>query len=236
VPNAVEVAISVDGARLAGVLETPDACSGIVLFAHGSGSGRHSPRNRQVAGALQSAGIGTLLLDLLTAEEDEEDRYTARIRFDVGLLARRLAGATEWVLAQDDGRGMPIGYFGASTGAAAALIAAADLEERVAAVVSRGGRADLAGAALERVTAPALLVVGERDGEVLDLNREAYARMHCTRELVVVPCATHLFEEPGALEQVSALATEWFLRHLLVDTAYRPADDRDNRHPAAARR
>jgi putative phosphoribosyl transferase len=229
--------IEIDARRitLRGTLEVPDAAAGLVLFAHGSGSSRHSPRNRQVAAAIQGAGIGTLLFDLLTPEEEAEDRYTGHLRFDVRLLAQRLVEATEWVAAHDVAGQPPLGYFGASTGAAAALIAAAVLEDRIAAVVSRGGRPDLAGPALERVTAPTLLIVGERDEHVLDLNREAYARMRCTRELAIIPRATHLFEEPGALERVADLAVDWFRRHLAVATPMKGVDREDStQRPAPA--
>jgi putative phosphoribosyl transferase len=196
--------------RLEGDLATPSEPSGIVVFAHGSGSGRHSPRNRLVAGALNQGGLGTLLLDLLTADEE---RSRANV-FDIGLLADRLAGATGWLRAQPEARGLPIGYFGASTGAAAALCAAADLGERVAAIVSRGGRPDLAGPCLPSVAAPTLLIVGGRDELVLRLNREARERLRCESDLQVVPGATHLFEEPGALDRVAALATGWFTRRM----------------------
>jgi putative phosphoribosyl transferase len=196
--------------RLEGDLATPAEPSGIVVFAHGSGSGRHSPRNRLVAGVLNQGGLGTLLLDLLTAAEE---RSRANV-FDIGLLADRLAGATGWLQMQPEARGLPVGYFGASTGAAAALCAAAALGERVAAIVSRGGRPDLAGPCLPAVTAPTLLVVGGRDELVLRLNREARERLRCESELEVVPGATHLFEEPGALDRVAALATGWFRRQM----------------------
>jgi predicted alpha/beta-hydrolase family hydrolase len=228
-----EVAIPASGVTLRGTLEIPDDAQGLVLFAHGSGSSRHSPRNRQVAHALQDAALATLLFDLLTVDEETIDHRTGHLRFNVGLLAQRLVEASQWVFKQRDTRGLPLGYFGASTGAAAALIAAAALEDQVGAVVSRGGRPDLAGQALEHVSAPTLLIVGERDEHVLDLNREAYARMHCTRELVVVPHATHLFEEPGALEKVAGLAIDWYRRYL-VPSAH-PGENREDstRRPAA---
>jgi pimeloyl-ACP methyl ester carboxylesterase len=209
-----EVEIDARTARLLGTMEVPDGGSGLVLFAHGSGSSRHSPRNREVAAAIRDGGIGTLLFDLLTVEEEAEDQYTGHYRFNVELLGERLAEATEWAMRRTDARGMPIGYFGASTGGAAALIAAAQLDDQVGAVVSRGGRPDLAGSALPHVGAPTLLIVGERDEHVLELNREAYSHMRCTRELVTVPGATHLFEEPGTLEDVARLAAEWFRTHL----------------------
>jgi putative phosphoribosyl transferase len=230
-----EVEIDARGATLGGSLDLPESASGLVIFAHGSGSSRHSPRNQQVAAAIRRAGIGTLLFDLLTPAEEAEDRYTGHLRFDIGLLAQRLEAATEWAARNPETRACAIGYFGASTGAAAALIAAARLGERVSAVVSRGGRPDLAGSALPLVTAPTLLIVGERDEHVLELNRQAYAQMRCTRELVIIPRATHLFEEPGTLEQVTELAVEWFHQYLLIDTS-RPANDTDYQHPPAPRR
>ncbi|MFB7512577.1 alpha/beta family hydrolase [Streptomyces sp. NPDC056144] len=204
-----EVRVPSAGAILAGRLALPDEALGIVLFAHGSGSGRHSPRNRSVAAALNRAGLGTLLFDLLT-EQEAADR--ARV-FDTPLLAGRLAGATEWLAGRPERAGLPLGYFGASTGAAAALWAAADAGADVDAVVSRGGRPDLAGERLARVRAPTLLVVGGRDALVLDLNRRAQALLRCENRLTVVEGATHLFEEPGALEEVAELATSWFTGH-----------------------
>ena len=177
---------------------------GVVLFAHGSGSSRHSPRNRFVAETLQAQGIATLLMDLLTASEEEIDQRTALLRFNIRLLARRLALATTWALRQPDLRGLSVGYFGASTGAAAALVAAAQLSDKVAAVVSRGGRPDLAGDALGSVVAPTLLIVGGNDGPVIDLNEQALAKLGCSeKKLIVIPGATHLFEEPGTLEEVA---------------------------------
>ena len=184
------------------------------MFAHGSGSSRHSPRNRQVASELQQASLATLLMDLLTQEEDAVDLRTAELRFDIALLARRLVAAIEWAAADSELKVLPIGCFGASTGAAAALIAAAELPNHVSAVVSRGGRPDLAGAALARVEAPTLLIVGGADPVVLQLNREALGEVRCEKELAIVPGATHLFEEPGALERVSTLARRWFEKHL----------------------
>ncbi|QES18050.1 alpha/beta family hydrolase [Streptomyces venezuelae] len=201
-----DVRIPATGATLSGRLAVPDGATGIVLFAHGSGSSRHSPRNRAVAEALNQAGLGTLLFDLLT-EAEATDR--ARV-FDTPLLAGRLASATDWLAGRPEGGELPLGYFGASTGAAAALWAAADPASGVAAVVSRGGRPDLAGEHLARVRAPTLLVVGGRDALVLDLNRRAQAMLRCENRLTVVPGATHLFEEPGALEEVAELATDWF--------------------------
>ncbi|MFF8840842.1 alpha/beta family hydrolase [Streptomyces sp. NPDC015130] len=201
-----DVRIPATGATLAGRLAVPDGATGIVLFAHGSGSSRHSPRNRAVADALNQAGLGTLLFDLLT-EAEATDR--ARV-FDTPLLAGRLTSATEWLAGRPEGGALPLGYFGASTGAAAALWAAADPASDVAAVVSRGGRPDLAGEHLARVRAPTLLVVGGRDALVLDLNKRAQALLRCENRLTLVAGATHLFEEPGALEEVAELATDWF--------------------------
>jgi putative phosphoribosyl transferase len=208
------VCIGLAKATLEGELSLPTRASGIVLFAHGSGSSRHSPRNRFVAETLQSRGIATLLMDLLTTSEEEIDRRTALLRFNISLLARRLAGATTWTLRQPDLRGLSVGYFGASTGAAAALVAAAQLSGTVAAVVSRGGRPDLAADALGSVVAPTLLIVGGNDGPVIDLNEQALAELGCSeKKLFIVPGATHLFEEPGALEEVARVAAEWFSRH-----------------------
>ncbi|MFE2558069.1 phosphoribosyltransferase family protein [Streptomyces sp. NPDC059352] len=205
-----DVRIPVTGTTLAGRLAVPDGATGIVLFAHGSGSSRHSPRNRAVAEALNGAGLGTLLFDLLTEAEATDRAHV----FDTPLLAGRLVSTTEWLTGRPEGAGLPLGYFGASTGAAAALWAAADPGSGVVvAVVSRGGRPDLAGERLARVRAPTLLVVGGRDALVLDLNRRAQALLRCENRLTVVPGATHLFEEPGALEEVAELATEWFAEH-----------------------
>ncbi len=190
----------------------------MVVFAHGSGSSRFSPRNRQVAVALNHAGLGTLLLDLLTEEEGQADRRTGRYRFDIDLLSRRLVTAVDW-LESNPAAPRPVGLFGASTGAAAALVAAAERPDRVRAVVSRGGRPDLADPSLPDVRSPTLLVVGGADTEVLDLNRQALARLDCTKRLVVVPGATHLFEEPGALDRVAELAAEWFSINLAGDDA-----------------
>jgi putative phosphoribosyl transferase len=204
-----EVEVVAGRARLAGQLSVPAGVRGLVVFVHGSGSGRHSPRNRYVAGVLQAAGLATLLFDLLTARE-ELDRANV---FDVGLLAGRLTAVTAWARARPECRALRVGYFGASTGAAAALWAAA-ADPAVAAVVSRGGRPDLAAPRLEEVRAPTLLVVGGRDAVVLELNRRAQARMRCEVQLAVVAGATHLFEEPGTLEQAAALARDWFVDHL----------------------
>lgn len=211
---ASEVAVEVADAVLGGTLAAPEHRSGIVVFAHGSGSSRFSPRNRGVARSLNGVGFATLLLDLLTADEHARDALTAEYRFDIGLLAERLEGAVEWAAAQPQLAGLPLGLFGASTGAAAALIAAAEQPGRIGAVVSRGGRPDLAAEMLPRVRAPTLLVVGGEDREVIGLNRAAAARMVCEKELAIVPGATHLFEEPGALEEVARLAGAWFRRYL----------------------
>jgi pimeloyl-ACP methyl ester carboxylesterase len=196
--------------RIHGDLLMPDDPVGLVVFAHGSGSSRHSVRNRQVADVLQGRGFATLLFDLLTETEEVVDRRTGQFRFDIGLLAERLVGALAFLDEDAATARLPVGFFGASTGAAAALVAAARRPDRVAAVVSRGGRPDLAGAALVDVRAPTLLIVGGRDQIVLDLNQEAARRLQCPHELVVVPGATHLFEEPGALDQVARLAADWF--------------------------
>jgi len=212
--SACPVSIALGRATLEGNLGLPAHPCGIVLFAHGSGSSRLSPRNRFVAETLQSRGIATLLMDLLTASEEEIDQRTSQLRFNIRLLAKRLAGATTWTLRQPDLRGLSVGYFGASTGAAAALVAAAQHSGAIAAIVSRGGRPDLAGDALASVVAPTLLIVGGNDGPVIDLNEQALAQLGCSeKKLVIVPGATHLFEEPGALEEVASLAAEWFSRH-----------------------
>ena len=200
---------------LEGNLTVPRNAAGIVLFAHGSGSSRHSSRNRYVAAKFQEAGLATLLFDLLTTDEEEVDRYTGHLRFDIGLLAERLVGATHWLARQPRVAELPVGYFGASTGGGAALVAAAELPEVVRAVVSRGGRPDLAGDALPNVQAPTLLIVGGRDYPVIDLNRQALEQLGAVKkELKIVPGATHLFEEPGTLQQVAELAAGWFGRHL----------------------
>jgi putative phosphoribosyl transferase len=206
-------------AVLQGDLAIPEGAGGVVLFAHGSGSSRRSSRNRFVAGELRRWGLATLLFDLLTVDEELEDRATARLRFDIELLAERLVGATDWALAHPELGRMRIGYFGASTGAAAALAAAAARPEAVFSVVSRGGRPDLAGAALPQVKAPALLIVGGEDVAVLALNQDALESLRAPRRLEVVPGATHLFEEPGALAEVARLAGAWFTRTLLPRAA-----------------
>jgi putative phosphoribosyl transferase len=211
--NEADVRIALAGeVVLDASLTIPASVLACVAFAHGSGSSRHSPRNRLVATTLNEGGLATLLLDLLTPEEEAIDRLTARLRFDVDLLATRLVAATGWLRAQARLAMLPLGYFGASTGAAAALIAAAELPGEVAAVVSRGGRPDLVAQRLARVRAPTLLIVGGDDTTVLELNRQALASMTAERELVVIPHATHLFEEPGALEGVAQLSRAWFLR------------------------
>jgi dienelactone hydrolase len=213
--SETEVRIPSGEAWLHGDLSIPAGFVGIVLFAHGSGSGRHSARNRQVAHSMQRAGIATLLFDLLTAQEEQVDVHTREHRFDIPLLTRRMQDATSWVSARPELQHAPIGYFGASTGSAAALIAAARLGDRITAVVSRGGRPDLAGpAALAAVKAPTMLIVGGADHGVIELNQEAYQRLQCEKRLAVVPGATHLFEERGALEQVSQLAASWFAAHM----------------------
>ncbi|HXR55648.1 MAG TPA: alpha/beta family hydrolase [Casimicrobiaceae bacterium] len=214
------VTIPARDASLAGDLTVPAGANGIVLFAHGSGSSRASPRNVWVAAQLARAGLATLLFDLLTHDEARRDVDTREHRFDIPLLSQRLVLATDWVDAQPELRALPIGYFGASTGAAAALVAAAERRKRIGAVVSRGGRPDLAGVeALAQVTAATLLVVGGNDDVVIDLNRRALAAMNCEKRLEIVPGATHLFEEPGALEQVATLASQWLVEFLVVHSA-----------------
>jgi putative phosphoribosyl transferase len=214
-PSQAElVRIQAGAVTLEGDLQVPEQATGLVLFAHGSGSSRHSPRNRFVAHELQIAGLATLLLDLLTSQEEAVDQHTGHLRFDIELLAERLVTATQWAAVDPATRSLAIGYFGASTGAAAALVAAAVEPEKVHAVVSRGGRPDLAGEALPLVRAPTLLIVGGRDLTVLELNRAAMARMRTEMRLEIVTGATHLFEEPGALEAVARLARDWFLQHL----------------------
>jgi putative phosphoribosyl transferase len=209
------VRLAIREGTLEGSLVVPDEAIGIVLFAHGSGSSRFSPRNRYVARVLQEGGLATLLLDLLTPMEEAIDERTAQLRFDIGFLARRLVSATEWLVNEPATRHLRIGYFGASTGAAAALVAAAERPEVVGAIVSRGGRPDLARAVLPRVKAPTLLIVGGSDPVVLDMNQEALDQLTTIKRLDVVPGATHLFEEPGALEQVAYLGREWFTQYLV---------------------
>jgi putative phosphoribosyl transferase len=210
-----EVRIPSSDVCLEGDLILPSGFSGVVLFAHGSGSGRHSSRNRQVAQRLQQAGIATLLFDLFTAQEEQVNLHTREHRFDISLLTQRLQDATAWVMLQPGLQHASVGYFGASTGSAAAIIAAARLGKHIAAVVSRGGRPDLAGlVALAAVTAPTLLIVGGADYGVIELNEQALKQLRCDKELVIVPGATHLFEEPGTLERVGELAGSWFSTHL----------------------
>lgn len=202
--------------QLEGNLHLPEGSKGLVVFVHGSGSSRNSPRNQYVAGELQEAGLATLLFDLLTPDEEEVDMQTRQLRFDIGLLARRTIGAVDWLLQQPFARGRKLGFFGASTGAAAALIAAAERPEITGAVVSRGGRPDLAAGVLARVMAPTLLIVGQLDTQVIDLNEQALAQMNTEspKEMMIVPGATHLFEEPGTLDYAARLAKEWFRRYL----------------------
>ena len=209
-----EVKIPARDATLDGNLTVPPAARGIVLFVHGSGSSRHSKRNRFLARTLNAAGLATLLFDLLTPEEEAVDLRTAHLRFDIGLLAERLGSATDWILQEPAARDLHIGYFGSSTGGGAALVAAAARPHAVGAVVSRGGRPDLAGGALSNVKASTLLIVGGADDLVIDMNRDAMAQMRCQVKLEIVPGATHLFEEPGALETVASLAGDWFTQHL----------------------
>jgi dienelactone hydrolase len=215
------VSVSTGKFALEGALSMPQRPGGIVVFAHGSGSSRFSPRNLMVAGFLNDGGLGTLLLDLLTAQEQELDERTGALRFDIGLLTGRLVDAVDWLDERADTRDLRIGVFGASTGAAAALAAAAERPGRVAAVVSRGGRPDLALPYLPRVRAPTLLIVGGLDGQVIRMNRQAAACLSCEHSLEIVPGATHLFEEPGTLDQVARLARDWFLKHL--QAGLRPA-------------
>jgi putative phosphoribosyl transferase len=214
-----QVRLTAGQVELEATLAVPSEARGVVLFAHGSGSSRHSPRNRFVAEQLREGGMATLLVDLLTAREEAIDLSTRPLRFDIGLLAERLVGAVEWLGQEQATQALPVGLFGASTGAAAALVAAATLPDAVEAVVSRGGRPDLAGDVLTRVRAPSLFIVGGRDEQVIELNQEAMARMHAPVRLEIVPRATHLFEEPGALEQVARLAGEWFVRNLAAARA-----------------
>jgi putative phosphoribosyl transferase len=209
-----EITISLPGVRLGGELIIPDNALGLIIFAHGSGSSRKSPRNHYVARILRQNGTGTLLFDLLTAQEELVDSQTGHLRFDIPFLAGRLLQATRWAQGHVSTRDLNLGYFGSSTGAAAALVAAAELQDEVSAVVSRGGRPDLAGDALEKVTAPTLLIVGGEDKVVIELNEEAYARLKCEKALRIVPGASHLFEEPGKLEIVAQMAAELFVHHL----------------------
>lgn len=208
------VQITIGPVVLEGNLDFPESPQGIVMFAHGSGSSRHSMRNQFVARTLRDAGFATLLFDLLTAEEEQIDRYTRQIRFDIDLLAQRMVAATDWLVRQPEARRLPIGYFGGSTGAAAALLAAAARPDQVQAVVSRGGRPDLAQRVLARVMAPTLLIVGGEDKPVIELNQMALAQLRGVKKLAIIPGATHLFEEPGTLEAVARLAAQWFQRYL----------------------
>ena len=212
-PSGDEIEIGLSDVSLFGNLDVPDGAPGIVVFAHGSGSSRNSPRNRMVAAFLREGRLGTLLFDLLTREEERVDLQTRRLRFDIDFLAARLIAVTDWLVASL-GPDLPIGYFGSSTGAAAAIKAAVRGQHPIGAIVSRGGRPDLGAQALARLDIPTLLIVGGRDTEVLALNRLAYEQMHCTKELVVIAGATHLFEEPGTLEQAAGEARRWFLSHL----------------------
>lgn len=209
-----EVKILAGYVMLMGELALPTGCQGIVLFVHGSGSSRYSVRNLYVASVLQSAGIGTLLFDLLTEDEEAIDSRTGHLRFDIGLLAERLIHVTHWVQGNPSTQHLKIGYFGASTGGAAALVAAAVLGNQISTVVSRGGRPDLAGDALPEVKCPTLLIVGGFDGTVIELNRQALELLQCEKNLEIVPAASHLFEEPGKLEEVAKISSDWFAQHL----------------------
>ncbi len=222
-PTQRALRIAVRGATLDADLSLPDAALGLVLFAHGSGSSRFSPRNRHVARQLNEAGLATVLADLLTPGEEAVDAYSHELRFDIGLLAERLVDATDWLGHQIQTRSLAIGLFGASTGAGAALVAAAQRAATIRAVVSRGGRPDLAQAALAEVRAPTLLIVGGDDAEVITLNRQALAKLRARTQLVIVPGASHLFEEPGTLDRVATLARDWFLRHLPAAPRHSPS-------------
>lgn len=208
------VSIPAEGVILEGDLTIPEGARGLILFAHGSGSSRHSSRNRFVAKVIRNAGIGTLLFDLLTREEEEVDMYTRHLRFDIGMLAKRLVDAAEWVRQSEVTKGLEIGFFGASTGAGAALVAAAGLGEKIGAVVSRGGRPDLAADALASVRSPVLLIIGGQDDLVIKLNELAFHKLNCEKAMEIVPGATHLFEEPGTLGVAAELAAKWFHDHL----------------------
>jgi dienelactone hydrolase len=209
-----QIEIPAGSVRLEGELSVPPGAKGLVLFAHGSGSSRHSPRNQFVAGVLQRAGIATLLFDLLTSAEEAEDEITGHLRFDIGLLAQRLVHAARAMEVDDEVRNLKIGFFGSSTGGGGALVAAAELGEKIGAVVSRGGRPDLAGHALREVSAPTLLIVGGDDHVVLQMNEQALRALSCEKALRVIPGASHLFEEPGTLDTVAELAADWFVKHL----------------------
>ncbi|MDZ7737106.1 MAG: alpha/beta family hydrolase [Gammaproteobacteria bacterium] len=222
-----EVAITADSVALNGTLSIPDNAKGIIVFAHGSGSSRFSPRNQQVAGVLNEASFATLLFDLLSAEEYEYDSVTAEYRFNIPLLSERLVAAIDWTMSRAELQSLPIGLFGASTGSAAALVAAAERPDHVHAVVSRGGRPDLAEAYLTQVRAPTLLIIGGQDQQVQLLNQQAAERMAAPNQLVVVPDATHLFEEPGKLEEVARLAVDWFEKHCPARRSPSSAPDRE---------
>ncbi|MEY2409727.1 MAG: hypothetical protein QOF48_2397 [Verrucomicrobiota bacterium] len=211
-PRAIR--IPAGSVTLEGEIDVPQSAHGVVVFAHGSGSSRHSPRNKFVAAQLRKARLGTVLLDLLTPDEEGADAARGYLRFNIGLLTQRLVCAAQWIAGEDEARHLRLGFFGSSTGGAAALVAAADLGKTISAVVSRGGRPDLAGGALRRVKCPTLLLVGELDEPVLELNEEACELLNCEKQLRIVPGATHLFEEQGALDEVSRLAAEWFSEHL----------------------
>lgn len=211
------LAIPADNIELAGDLVLPVEAGGIVLFVHGSGSSRHSSRNQYVARMLQPSKIGTLLFDLLTEDEEVVDLRTRHLRFDIGMLAKRLVLVTQWAQQQPQTSHLKIGYFGASTGGGAALVAAAELGDQISAVVSRGGRPDLAGEALPQVTSPTLLLVGGWDGPVIEMNRDAYEQLQCEKAMEIIPAASHLFEEPGKLEEVARLSARWFSRHMPAD-------------------
>lgn len=212
-PIEKDVLIPVDSVELEGELKVPTGARGVVLFAHGSGSSRHSSRNQFVARVIRERGIGTLLFDLLTRDEEAVDIYTRHLRFDIDLLSKRLAAATGWIAEREETKHLKIGFFGASTGGAAALVAAAKLKDKIRAVVSRGGRPDLAGADLSEVDSPVLLIVGGTDDVVIGLNKQAFAELKCEKELKIVTGASHLFVEAGALEKVAELAAEWFALH-----------------------
>jgi putative phosphoribosyl transferase len=216
-----QVSVSAGSVRLDGSLVLPEDTRAVIVFVHGSGSSRYSPRNRYVARLLNDGKLATLLIDLLTPEEEALDERTTHLRFDIGLLAERVVAATDWLDQYPDTGNLPLGYFGASTGAAAALVAAARRPDIVGAVVSRGGRPDLASAALPYVQAPTLFIVGGNDTEVIQLNRQAFAQLRCEKQLAIIPGASHLFEEPGALDEVALLARGWFERHLILANSRR---------------
>jgi len=211
-----EIEIILGSVTLSGTLSLPQGATGLVMFVHGSGSSRFSSRNRYVARTIRSANLATLLFDLLSPEEEKIDQITAELRFDIGLLTERVIGVTSWLRQDNDTKTLTVGYFGASTGAAAALAAAAELPD-IGAVVSRGGRPDLALGVLPRVTAPTLLIVGGNDGQVIEMNRRAFLQLHSVKEMKIVPGASHLFEEPGTLEEVARLAAEWFRQYLTAE-------------------